>query len=535
MPHFYLQAIEKDLKATLQKLDRDDVVLRIWAKDHTVWNRDAAEIENRLGWLDLVRRPQPRDRQLESFVDDVRRSGLRDAVLLGMGGSSLGAEALRDSFGPRQGFPRLYVLDSTHPTWVRRVRQAIDPVSTLFLVASKSGTTAEAMALFHYFWGEAEPLLGPSTGEHFAAITDPGTALAKLGEERGFRAVFTNPPEIGGRFSVLSRFGTVAAALTGIRPKGLLNRGHAMAQRCLAGHKLSDNPGVWLGAVLGAAAAAGRDKLTLLTSRRTASFGLWVEQLIAESTGKNARGIVPVIGEPVGRPEHYGDDRLFVVVRYGPEPDPHLDRAVEALIEAGQPLIDYELWGLYDLGAELFRWQLATAVAGHVLGVHPFDQPDVEATKKETRRKLEQGDAAELPAVGDDLVAALAEGDPSYVALMAYADASPQLEQALGKLRYRLLAGRGLATTFGYGPRFLHSTGQLHKGGPEGGLFVQLVAPAATELPIPGQPHGFGQLIGAQADGDLAVLAGQGRRCLRLDLGGDPAAAVEQLTARLAS
>ncbi len=532
MTDAHLAPIAGELDAALGELDRERIIERIWSKDHTVWNPDPDEISNRLGWLDLVAEPPRSASEIRDLVAAVRGDGYRDAVLVGMGGSSLGAEALRASFGPRPDGLHLHVLDSIHPGWVHRVRQAIDPATTVFLVASKSGTTAEVMAFFKYFWGESESAVGTAVGEHFVAVTDPGTPLETLAAERGFRATFTNPPDIGGRFSVLSRFGRVPAALAGIDPVRLLASGHAMAGSCRA-EGAADNPGGWLGAVLGAAARAGRDQLTLLTSERVASLGLWVEQLIAESTGKIGKGILPVTGEPDAAALDRHPRRLFVAVRYTLEPDADLEAQIERLSAAGQPVVTIDLTDLHDLGGEFFRWQFATAVAGHLIGVQPFDQPDVESAKRETRRLLAAYESSgELPEVNAsaDLVAALAEGsEPTYVALMAYADADPELEKAVEELRRRLLVDRGLTTTFGYGPRFLHSTGQLHKGGPDGGLFVQLLAPGDTELLIPGEKYGLRLLLQAQAAGDLAALQNAGRRCVRIDLGSDPAAEIRRL------
>jgi glucose-6-phosphate isomerase/transaldolase/glucose-6-phosphate isomerase len=537
MPHVHLPVLETDLRATLDRLRQDRVVDRVWEKDHTLWHSQPTEITNRLGWLDLVRDEPVEDPEIRDLVESVRAEGLESVVLLGMGGSSLGAEALRKSFGRREGFPELHVLDSVHPRWVERVRRGIDPTTTLFLVASKSGTTAEVMAFFKYFWGETAAAVGEAnTGRHFCAITDPGTPLLALAEQRGFRQILINPPDIGGRFSVLSRFGLVTAALAGINPTLLLQRGHAMAKRCLPGIVPAKNPGVWLGALLGTAARSGRDQLTLLASPTIEYFGLWAEQLIAESTGKNGTGILPVTGEPQADPSRYGKNRLFVALRFAPQPGEGFDQRVEALRQAGHPVVQYELTDLEDLGGEFFRWELATAVAGHLLGVHPFDQPDVQSAKSEARRLLKAySETGSLPEVlvDSDFVAALGRRPPpTYIALMAYADQSPAFETAIHNLRHHLLDDMGITTTFGYGPRFLHSTGQFHKGGPEGGLFVQFLAETSAELEIEGEAYGLGVLLKAQAAGDLAALRSKGRRCVRVDLGDDPVAELEKLIDR---
>lgn len=529
----HLRPIENEIEKVLYRLDEERIVERIWNKDHTVWRPQPREIVDRLGWLELVRDPPAVDEELDALVDELKRSNLRDVVLLGMGGSSLGAEALRASFGEREGSPRLHVLDSTHPRWIHRIRRAVNPATTLFLVASKSGTTTEVKAFYRYFRRETENVAATDAGRHFVAITDPETPLANLAEEQRFLRTLVNPPDIGGRFSVLSRFGLVAAALSGIDPLRLLRRAHAMAERCLPAQSAAENPGAWLGAVLGAAALAGRDQLTLLTPRKIASFGLWVEQLIAESTGKDGTGILPVTAEPAACPELYQQNRIFVALRYTPEPDPELDERIAGLRDVGQPVIVFDLDDLYDLGAEFFRWEFATAVAGHLLGIHPFDQPDVQTSKAETRRMLDAFEVTgELPRVRSvtSLVERVgARPTPRYVALLAYVDASPEFEQAILSLRSRLRTEYGLDTTFGYGPRYLHSTGQLHKGGPAGGLFVQLVAETTADLPIPGERYGFGQLCQAQAAGDLAALEAKGRECVRIDLGDDPAAGIHRL------
>lgn len=530
-----------ELAGLLDGMRRERILERIWSKDHTVWHPKPDEIADRLGWLDLVRLPPQADAEIDSFVEEARAEGVRDVVLLGMGGSSLGAEALRSCFGgPIEGFPRLHVLDSTHPDWVRRVRAEIDPASTLFLVASKSGTTAEVHAFYEYFLAETVAVLGEElAGGRFAAITDPGTPLVELAKAKGFRRVFTNPPDIGGRFSVLSRFGLVPAALSGIPVKVLQERAYAMARRCTPESSLADNPGATLGAILGAASHLDRPFLTLLTSPNLSAFGLWIEQLLAESTGKKGVGILPIAGEPQADAERYGKDRLFVVLRDNRQADAGLDEFVRRLCEQAQPLVDLKIDSLADLGGEFIRWEIATAVAGHLLGVHPFDQPNVQDTKVATVRALasytEHGRLPEVGAVESDLAAALAAAKVDrpalrYVALMAYADESAEFEDAVLQLRRRLLRAHGIATTFGYGPRFLHSTGQLHKGGFAGGLFVQLIAKPTVDVDIPGAGHSFGTLLRAQADGDLQALRGNKRRVVRIELGSDAAAGLRRLT-----
>ena len=406
------------------------------------------------------------------------------------------------------------------PAWVRGVREAIDPARTLFLVGSKSGTTAEIQAFFQYFWAETETVVGDETGRHFVAITDPGTALAETARAKGFRRTFLNPPDIGGRFSVLSYFGLVPAALLGIDLERFVMRAMSATRASNAGTPAPENPGARLGAILGAAALAGRDKATLYASPRLAAFGLWAEQLVAESTGKEGRGILPIAGEPFAEAGCYGPDRLFLALRLEGDDNAALDSHLAALEASGQPVAVLPLMDLYDLAGELFRWQMATAVAGHLLGVHPFDQPDVESAKRITKALLaEFRETGRLPDLDPrpTLADALAEHEPSFVAFMGYLAASPALESELAELRLALLDRRGLATTFGYAPRMLHSTGQYHKGGPPGGLYVQLLPAAdADDLPIPGEPYGFGILARAQSLGDARALREKGRLCLRV-------------------
>lgn len=523
------------IRSTLDRLDADGIPRRIRERDHTVWSPTPTEISDRLGWLDLAAEGPSDDPELERFVQSLREDGIEDAVVLGMGGSSLGADALVSAFPTCEEGLRVHVLDSTHPSWVRRARRELDPARTVFLVASKSGTTAEVMAFFRYFWKETIQKVGEEqAGRQFAAITDPGTPLARLARERGFRHVFEVRPDVGGRFSVLSRYGLVAAALAGIDVDALQTAARKESDRLLNGdHPAAEIPGVHLGAILGAAAGERRDQLTVLASPGLGSFGLWIEQLVAESTGKGGVGILPVIDEPPGSIERVNHHRLFVGLLDGDEKETTTRDRLAALEAAGHPVLRMELGPREDLAGWMFRWQLATAVAGHVLGVHPFDQPDVESTKRETRRLLEERErtgalpsAASTPTLSEAL-----ETRPTYVALLAYVDADEALERAILDLRRELLEERGLTTTFGYGPRYLHSTGQLHKGGPADGLHVQLVDDPG-DLPVP-EGVGFGPLIAAQAAGDLAALRAAGRRCVRIELGDDAVQEIEALVREL--
>ncbi|HEV8631931.1 MAG TPA: glucose-6-phosphate isomerase [Thermoanaerobaculia bacterium] len=515
------------------RLENERFVERLWQRDHTLWSPAPTEIANRLGWLDLLDTDEPL-RRLAALADEAETEEVAHLVLLGMGGSSLGAEALAATFGPQEGRPRLLVLDSTVPDRVRQVRAAIDPRRTWFIAASKSGTTAEVQALFDSFWGEVTAT-SDDPGRHFLAITDPGTPLADLAHERGFRELFVNTPDVGGRFSVLTLFGIVPAALAGIDVRRLLARAERMRRACGPQHHGLENPGLALGAYLGIAALGGQDKATVLTPRRVAAFGLWVEQLLAESTGKRGRGIVPVAGEPFVDPAAYGDDRAFVHLRLASDPDREVEAQAARLHAAGRPVWELTLAHPWDLGAQFFLWQVATAVAGHLLGVHPFDQPDVESAKKSTREVLAAWErTGTLPAVtvSADFAGELARERPNYVALLAYLAAEPALEETVAALRRRLVERHHVATTFGYGPRYLHSTGQLHKGGPPGGLHVQLVSRAMADLDIPGRRYGFATLAAAQADGDLLALQQAGRRCVRL-APADPTAELARMAGEL--
>jgi len=527
------------------------VAERVRDADATLWGPPGTpEIANRLAWLTIAQRMLEQADGLESFAAEIRAEGVRDVVLLGMGGSSLAAEVLRRSFGDQSDRPRLHVLDSTDPDWIDSVTRAIEPAQALFLVSSKSGGTIEPLSLFAHFW----PLAG-ERGEAFVAITDPGSGLERLAGERGFRRVFHGDPGIGGRYSALSPFGLVPAALAGIDVRGLLHGGLAAWETAVGGERAEpageERPPawLWLGAALSALAGAGRDKLTLLPSRSLASVGLWLEQLFAESTGKHGTGILPVAQEPLADPdavqarfdpEVYGPDRVFVHLPDVGDPEPELEAAARALADAGHPLIVIPTRGPADLGRVFMLAELAVAVAGWGLGINPFDQPNVQQAKDATNRVLAEFEAkGELPAVDDAdddaLHTLLAARPPHYVALMAYAQPSPQLDAAVAELRATIRARTGTASTFGYGPRFLHSTGQFHKGGPPVGRFLQLLHEPGTDADIPGRPFTFATLERAQALGDLQTLRELGLPAQRVTLGGtDLAAALRELTARVA-
>ena len=538
-----------DLEGALADLEDRDLVGLIWSHDHTVWKPDPTEIADRLGWLSVTSQMSGALGSIEEFGREVRRAGFRHVVLLGMGGSSLGPEVLRQVYGSAKGYPELIVLDSTVPGWVDAVARRVDPQRTLFLVSSKSGTTTEPNSLYAYFRSlldEQGRLNSAIGGSNFAAITDAGTPLEQLAKEQEFRRIFLNPPDIGGRYSVLSYFGLVPAALIGMDLPALIGRADAMRAKCSAMTPLKENPGAWLGFVMGNMALRGRDKLTLITSPSLAGFGLWVEQLLAESTGKEGRGIVPVAGEPLVDARLYGPDRLFILLRLEEDDNSEIDAAVESIQLAGHPLVRMELKDKYDLGGEFYRWEFATALAGALLGINPFDQPDVQGAKDMTDSMLAEYQAAgrwpltaevgtefenEAASLGD-LLAKAGLGD--YLAILSYLQQTPQVDRALDELRSRVLDRYNIATTVGYGPRYLHSTGQLHKGGPDSSLFLQLTQEYAVDVPIPGQPYTFGVLADAQSRGDYQALNRAGRRTARLRLAGDPAAGITQLVQQLA-
>jgi transaldolase/glucose-6-phosphate isomerase len=518
---------------------------RLWAKDATLWTgRDEA---GWLGWLDAPEREAARLASYAELARVAARKGVRDVLLLGMGGSSLGAEVLRRSYGEIAGAPRLHVLDSTHPDQVRDFAERIDPRTAWVVVASKSGSTVEPNLLLSFFLDRFAAQLGGDAAARFIAISDPGSSLDKLAREKRFLALVPGEPSIGGRFSALSPFGLVPAALLGIELPRYVERAAELAAACHEPEVL-ENPGVALGLALGVAAASGRDKLTLLLAPEIAALGAWLEQLVAESTGKLGKVILPVDGELLAPSNWYGRDRLFVAVRYAGRLSPEQEVTQAELLRAGLPVVGLDCADLAALGAEFFRWEVATAVAGAYLGLHPFDQPDVEAAKIAARRLTRQveesgalppespfyaehgvelfadpEEAAALFLASDErslkglFAAHLDRARPGdYVALCAFLEMSAENEAALTELRNAIARLTGVATTLGFGPRFLHSTGQAHKGGPPSGLFLQFTDKPAADLQIPGQRLTFGQVIAAQARGDFQVLSERGRRALRI-------------------
>jgi transaldolase/glucose-6-phosphate isomerase len=541
--------IEAEVRRTIHDWQSGAKVRRLWARDATLWT--GKDESDWLGWLGVAEDELAHSERLDRIARDVTETGFEHALLLGMGGSSLCTEMLSLTFPSREGHPRLRILDSTDPAQVKAREREVDLAKTLFIVSSKSGTTLEPNIFERYFFERVKEAVGADEApKRFIAITDPGSKLERLAEDAGFRDVAHGVESIGGRYSALSDFGMVPGVIMGVDVHELLDRAERMAHSCAACVPAADNPGLVLGAIIGVCANRGRDKLTLVTSSPIGDLGAWLEQLLAESTGKNGKGVIPVDREPLGAPDAYGDDRLFVYVRLGSDPDPRLDAAVAAIEHAGQPVVTIGIDDLYDVGGELFRWEFATAVAGSVIGINPFDQPDVEASKIVTRELTSQyaktgalppedpiasdndlflyaddRNASELlSAAGGDspeeiLRAHLARiGAGDYVALLAYIVMTAEHEQALTTMRREIRDRTRAATCVGFGPRFLHSTGQAYKGGPNSGVLLQITCDDPDDLPVPGEKYTFGVVKAAEARGDFQVLADRGRRALRVHL-----------------
>lgn len=520
---------------------QDRTASRIWARDISVWgaktgSADARSIESRLGWLDVPTTMAPELDRVLALATAVRDEGIRAVYLLGMGGSSLCAEVFRNVFGVAEGYPELFVLDTTDERTITDAAARLDPAASLFLVSSKSGGTVEVASMERFFWTTLSKTLGAETGRHFVAVTDPGTGLFDLARARGYREVFVNPPDIGGRFSALSLFGLVPAALIGAPVRDLLAGAAAMAEGCRQdGHA---NAGLELGAFIAATVREGRDKLTLALSPRLASLGLWIEQLVAESTGKHGTGALPVVDEPLGRPDEYGTDRAFVAI--ATEVDAPDAGRLDALEAAGHPLLRLST-RIDGLGAEFFRWEFATAVAGAALGINPFDEPNVAEAKEQTKGLLaafsasgaltepsaaaETGDVAVFggtfpgstpAAIVKAAVASLQPGD--YVAFLSYLPAEQDIETAVAEVRQGIRAQTHAASTYGVGPRYLHSTGQYHKGGPNKALAFVITADDGTATEIPEAGYSFAVLKRAQALGDVQTLEAHGRRTVRIHI-----------------
>ncbi|TME82133.1 MAG: transaldolase [Chloroflexi bacterium] len=520
-----VQKFADSLGTRLEQLDRTAVVRRIAEKDAGLWKSNGStqtEIRERLGWLQVADRMEERVPELEALRKELVGEGFADLVLMGMGGSSLAPEVFRQTFGAPRAALDVHVLDTTDPAAISALEKAIDLRKTVFIVASKSGTTLETLSHYRHFWQQAG-----QKGGQFIAITDPGTALADEASRRGFRRTFLNPPDIGGRYSALSYFGLVPAALGGVDVSGVLDRAATMVQACSPSVPAGENPGAWLGAVFAEAAKVGRDKITIVAPPAIQSFGVWAEQLIAESTGKEGKGLVPVADEALGTPQVYGNDRLFVRLALPGDDEPS---ALAALGKAGHPVVTLKLSDPLAIGAEFFRWEYAIAVAGAILGLNVFDQPNVQEAKDLTRKVLSEGNpptvgqgirwagqsGATLEAAIQSLLGQVRAGD--YVALLAFIAPSPEHDRALNSIRLAIRDSHRVATTVGYGPRYLHSTGQLHKGGPNTGVFLQLVGDDPHDVPIPGEKFSFGVLKQAQALGDFQALRNHGRRVLRVQM-----------------
>jgi transaldolase/glucose-6-phosphate isomerase len=540
------QALATAVDATVADWDKNAKVKCLWDGDATVWTGD--DEAKWLGWLRISHQQIEHVASFKAFADEVKAAGFEHAVVLGMGGSSLAPEVLSRTFGRQPGFPLLSILDSTDPAQVRAVEASLNLAKTLFIVSSKSGSTLEPNLYYEYFRSRVEATVGvDKAGQHFVAVTDPGSNMEKVARAAQFRHIFYGVPSIGGRYSALSNFGMIPAAAAGLDVERLLQGAERMVKACASCVPAAENPGLQLGAALGTLGNKGRDKVTIVASPAIADLGAWMEQLIAESTGKNGKGLIPVDAEPLGAPAVYGNDRVFAYVRFTPAPDAAQDAAVDELARAGQPVIRIDVADRYDIAMEFFRWEFATAIAGSVLGINPFNQPDVEASKIETRKLTEEFEkVGHLPAEdpfigpGDDLAAALHThldkvGVGDYVALLAYIPHNDANTKLLESARVAVRDGKHVATCVGFGPRFLHSTGQAYKGGPNSGVFVQITCDDANDLAIPGRRYTFGVVKSAQARGDYAVLAERHRRLLRVHLGADVGKGLAKLRDAVAS
>ena len=549
--------LPQDLAASVKTATDDwranGKVRRLWQRDATLWT--GTDEANWLGWLDITEKQLAEHENLRKVAEDAKNSGFSDVLLLGMGGSSLCPEVLRMTYGKSAGYPELHVLDSTDPAQIKSFDDKIDPAKTLFIVSSKSGSTLEPNIFKQYFFERTKQAVGAEkAGSHFIAITDPGSKMQQVAETDKFRHIFPGVPSIGGRYSALSNFGMVPAAVMGLDTKKFLERTEEMVEACASCVPVEENPGVVLGLILGSAAKAGRDKVTIITSPGIYDLGAWLEQLLAESTGKQGKGIIPVDRETIGAPDLYGNDRVFAYLRLDSAPDAQQDAQVAALEKAGHPVVRIAVGDKYDVGQEFFRWEIATAVAGSILGINAFNQPDVEASKIATKSLTSEYEKSgslppEKPILEDKGVklftdeknasdlAKAAGSDKSlagylkahfgrikagdYFAVLGYIQMNEPHEKALQTIRHTLRDKKHVATCLGFGPRFLHSTGQAYKGGPNSGVFLQITCDDAKDLPVPGQKYTFGIVKAAQARGDFQVLAERGRRALRVHLGAD--------------
>jgi len=550
--------LESDVNASLQDWKKGGKAKRLWQKDAWLWT--GTDEGKWLGWLDITEQQIENVDALKEIAADIKKAAFKDALLLGMGGSSLCPEVLRLTFGKASGYPDLHVLDSTDPAEIKSTEESVDLASTICIVSSKSGSTLEPNIYKQYFFDRVKAKVGEKeVGNRFIAITDPGSKMQRVAEKDKFRKIFMGVPGIGGRYSSLSNFGMVPAAVMGMDVLTFLKNTQKMVEACGADTDADANPGVILGSILGIAANQGRDKVTIVTSPGVFDLGAWLEQLLAESTGKSGKGIIPVDRERLAKPDAYGADRVFAYLRLDSDPDREQSAAVDALAEAGNPVIRIVLPDIYNLGQEFFRWEMATAVAGALIGINAFNQPDVEASKVETRKlTTEYESSGKLPPespffTGDGLklyadVKNAAElkgggtltgflkkhlsriGSGDYFAALGYITMNEAHEEALEAIRLAVRDNKKVATVLGFGPRFLHSTGQAYKGGPNSGVFLQITCDDAVDILVPGQKYTFGVVKAAQARGDFAVLAERGRRALRVHLGKDVAAGLATLT-----
>ncbi|MCI0455150.1 MAG: bifunctional transaldolase/phosoglucose isomerase [Candidatus Dadabacteria bacterium] len=553
--------LDAAVKASLEDWRVNGKVRRLWSRDKTLWTNDD---ENRwLGWLGITEDQLAHIEHLKDIAEEVKKEGFSDALLLGMGGSSLCPEVMRMTFGRIGVFPELHVLDSTDPSQIRTFENKVDLARTLFIVSSKSGGTLEPNIFKQYFFKRVEKTIGAKkAGSRFIAITDPGSKMQQIAQAEGFRHIFFGVPSIGGRYSALSNFGMVPSAIMGVDVERFLDRAEEMVHSCSSCVPPEDNPGVVLGTIMGVLANNGRDKVTIVTSPGIWDLGAWLEQLLAESTGKLGKGLIPVDQERLGPPEVYGSDRLFAYLRLETAPDSPQDAAVAALEKAGHPVVRISLYDIYDLGQEMFRWEIGTAVAGSIIGINAFNQPDVEASKVATRNLTSEYEKTgslpqEKPILEDKFIKLFTDdknagvltksvgndktirsyikahlnrikaGD--YFCISAYIEMNDIHQEQLQAMRHAVRDAKKVATCLGYGPRFLHSTGQAYKGGPNTGVFLQITCDDASDLSVPGQKYTFGVVKAAQARGDFQVLAERNRRVLRVHLRKDVEAGLSAL------
>jgi len=547
----YFPLINKRLK----ELQEMNFVSRLWSKDPTLWKKDDPQaqknIAQSLGWLDVVSKMRDKVEEINQFTQEILRSGFKKVVHMGMGGSSLAPLTFEEVFSPKASGLPLVVLDTTDPNTIRKIEKTHPLEETLFINASKSGTTVEPLAFGEYFYFKLKEIKGERAGENFAVITDPSSYLEKVAKERKFRKIFAGFPDIGGRYSALSPFGLVPAALLGLALEEILDRATKMVEACSPAKDIYQNEGIILGTVLGEMASQGKDKLTIFLPQSLSSFGLWLEQLLAESTGKEGKGILPIDNEPTGKAESYKEDRLFVFYHLAGEANSPLEKLLTALEDAGQPILIIQMKDCFDLFGEIWRWELATATAGAILQINPFDQPNVQESKENTNSLLK-----ELPKEGKLPIATptlkedslefysmwpgesmqellqnfLGTRQPGdYFSLLAFLPEEAQIKEAMQMIRRLVRDHLDLATTLGFGPRYLHSTGQFHKGGPNKGLFMLLTAEDKEDVPIPNQAYTFSALKMAQALGDMEALRRHGQRVLRVHLGTQIESGLEKL------